>query len=150
MKHCPVGVYLLCLLHLVLGISAFAGGGSLMLAPNGSLVGMKPDWLIHTPFANYFIPGLLLFLLNGIFPLLIIFGLIFKPDWKIYDQFNIYKDKHGAWTYSLFSGIIILIWIIMQQLMAPYFWLQPIIAAIGVLIIIITMTPAVIRYYTIR
>src|SRR5260221_14569036 len=89
----------------VLGVRGFAGGGSLMLAPNGSLVGMKPDWLIHTPFANYFIPGLLLFLLNGIFPLLIIFGLIFKPDWKIYDQFNIYKDKHGAWTYSLISGV---------------------------------------------
>ena len=121
-----------------------------MLEPNGSLLGMKPDWLIHTPFANYFIPGLLLFLLNGIFPLLIIFGLIFKPDWKIYDQFNIYKDKHGAWTYSLISGIIVLIWIIMQQLMTAYFWLQPIIAAIGILIIIITMTLAVIKYYTIK
>jgi len=51
MKHCPVGVYLLCLLHLVLGISSFAGGASLMLEPDGSLLGMKPGWLIHTPFA---------------------------------------------------------------------------------------------------
>jgi hypothetical protein len=150
MKNCPVGVYLLCLLHLVVGISAFAGGASLMLEPDGSLLGMKPGLLTHTPFSNYFIPGVLLFLLNGIFPLLIIFGLIFKPDWKIFDQFNIYKDKHGAWTYSLISGIIILIWISMQQLMAVYFWLQPIIATIGILIIIITMMPAVMRYYTTR
>jgi len=37
----------------------------------------------------------------------------------------------------------------MQQLMATYFWLQPIIAAVGILIIIITMTPAVKRYYII-
>jgi hypothetical protein len=150
MKHCPVGVYLLCLLHLVLGISAFAGGGSLMLEPNGSLLDMKLASLHHSPFSNYFIPGVLLFLLNGIFPLLIFFGLIFKPDWKIFDQFNIYKDKHGAWTYSLISGIITLIWIIMQQFMMAYFWLQPIVAAIGLLIIIITMMPAVIKYYTIE
>jgi hypothetical protein len=150
MKNCPVGVYLLCLLHLVLGISAFAGGASLMLEPDGSLLGMKPGLLLHTPFSNYFIPGLLLFLLNGIFPLLIIFGLIFKPDWKIFDQFNIYKDKHGVWTYSLISGIIVLIWVILQQLMAVYFWLQPLIAAIGLLIIIITMMPGVMRYYTTR
>jgi hypothetical protein len=149
MKNCPVEVYLLCLLHLVLGISAFAGGASLMLAPDGSLLDIKQSWLQHTPFSNYFIPGLLLFLLNGIFPLLVFFGLIFKPDWEIFDRFNIYKDKHGAWTYSLISGIIVLIWIIIQQLMTAYFWLQPLIAAIGLLIIIITMMPGVIKYYTI-
>jgi hypothetical protein len=150
MKHCPVEVYLLCLLHVALGISAFAGGASLMIEPDGSLLGIKQSWLQHSPFANYFIPGLFLFLLNGIFPFLILFGLIFKPDWKIFDQFNIYKDKHGAWTYSLLSGIIVLIWIIIQQLMAIYFWLQPLIAAIGLLIIIITMMPSVVRYYSIK
>ena len=150
MKHIPVGVYLLCLLHTVLGVSAFAGGASLMIAPDGSLLNLKQDLLQHSPFGNYFMPGLLLFLLNGIFPFLIIFGLLFKPEWKIFDQFNFYKDKHGAWTYSLLSGIIVLIWIIMQQWMTTYFWLQPAIAAIGLLIIIITMMPGVMRYYTIR
>jgi hypothetical protein len=149
MKNHPVAVYLLCLLHLTLGISAFAGGASLMLAPDGSLLGLKQNLLQHSPFANYFIPGLLLFFLNGIFPLLVMFGLIFKPEWKFFQWFNIYEDKHGAWTYSLLSGIIVLIWIILQQLMTAYFWLQPLIAAIALLIIIITMMPAVIKYYTV-
>ena len=108
---------------------------------------MKPNLLQHAPFSNYFIPGLLLFVLNGLFPFLIIFGLLFKPDWKIFDQFNFYKDKHGAWAYSLYSGIIVLIWIIMQQSMVIYFWLQPVIAAIGLLIVTITMLPEVMRYY---
>jgi len=150
MKHCPAGVYVLCFLHLIIGISAFAGGGSLMIAPDGSLLSMKSGWLLHTPFANYFIPGLFLFLLNGILPMLVFLGLIFKPDWKFFRLFNVFKDRHGAWTYSLFSGIIIIGWIIIQQSIAPYFWLQPLIAAIGLSIIIVTLMPAVIKYYIIK
>ncbi|MBK5270319.1 MAG: hypothetical protein JJE22_04820 [Bacteroidia bacterium] len=150
MKHCPAEVYLLCLLHLIIGVTAFAGGGSLMWEPNGSLLGMNQSWLLHSPFTNYFIPGLFLFLFNGILPMLVFLGLIFQPDWDFFKLFNIYKTKHGAWTYSLFSGIIIIAWIILQQAMATYFWLQPLIAATGLLIVIITMMPAVKRHYTIK
>jgi len=147
MKHCPASVYFLCGLHLIIGVSASAGGGSLMLEPGGSLLGMNTSWLEHTPFANYFIPGLLLFLLNGIVSMLVFLGLIFQPGWKFFNYFNIYRDRHGAWTYSLFCGIISIAWIILQQAMTAFFWLQPLIAGIGLLIIIITMMPSVIRHY---
>jgi hypothetical protein len=148
MKYAPAEVYLLSLLHFCIGISAFAGGASLMLAPDGSLLGLKTELLKHSPFANYFIPGLVLFFLMGIFPSVILFGLLFKPDWKFFDVFNIYKDKHGAWAYSLYCGIIILAWIILQQVMVTYYWLQPLIAIVGLLIIVLTLMPAVIRYYS--
>jgi hypothetical protein len=118
-----------------------------MIEPNGSLLGMKSGWLQHTPFSNYLIPGALLFLLNGIFPLLIIFGLIFKPGWKIFEAFNIYKHKHGAWTYSLYSGIIVLAWIIIQQLTTDYYRLGTLAAANGLLVLIVTLLPRVISYY---
>jgi hypothetical protein len=147
MKQHPPGVYFLCLLHLCIGISAFAGGGSLMLEPNGTFLNMKKALLQHSPFSNYFIPGLILFFLLGIFPLLIIFGLLFKPDWKFFNLFNIYKGRHGAWAYSLFFGIITISWIVLQQAMMTYFFLQPLIAAMGVLIIIVTLMPAVMKYY---
>lgn len=150
MKYYPPGVYLLCLFHLCIGISAFAGGGSLMLEPNGAFLNMKTTMLQYSPFSNYFIPGLILFFLLGIFPLVILFGLLFKPDWKFFDALNIYKDKHGAWAYSLFTGIIVIAWVILQQAMRTYFPLQPLIAAIGLLIIIITLTPAVIKYYSLN
>jgi hypothetical protein len=147
MKYAPVEVYLLCLFHLCIGISAFAGGASLMLAPDGSLLGLKIELLKHSPFANYFIPGLVLFLLMGIFPSIILFGLLFKPEWKIFDVFNIYKDRHGAWAYSLYCGIIVLAWVIFQQVMVTYFWLQPLVAVAGLLIIVLTLMPVVMRYY---
>ncbi|MES1221618.1 MAG: hypothetical protein ABUT20_39325, partial [Bacteroidota bacterium] len=115
-----------------------------------SSLGMNVAWLQHTPFANYFIPGVLLFLLNGICPMLVFLGLIFQPPWKFFKLLNIYKDRHGAWTYSLFCGIINIAWIVLQQAMTTFFWLQPLIAGIGLVIIIITMMPSVIRYYTIK
>lgn len=150
MKICPVEVFFLCLLHLGIGISAFAVGGALMLEPGGSLLGMAISGLRYTPFTNFFIPGLLLFLFLGLFPLLVLFGLLFKPPWEIFHRFNIYKDKHGAWTFSLYSGIIILTWIIIQQLTGGFFSLQPLVAAIGLLIIIITLLPKVSRYYDVK
>jgi hypothetical protein len=57
----PFLLYLLFMPHLFLGISATAGGGLLLLKPDGSLLGMDPGWLNHSPFNTYLIPGLILF-----------------------------------------------------------------------------------------
>ena len=142
----PFETWILYLLLLLLAINAFYGGISLMLAPDGSLLGMQPGWLDKTPFSSYFIPGLLLLLMNGVLPLLALFGLITKNrTW--FGWLNIYPEKYWGWTFSVYSGIITNIWIIVQQLMAEYFILQTIIAAVGLLILVAALLPRVIRYY---
>ena len=142
----PFETWILYLLLLLLAINAFYGGISLMLAPDGSLLGMQPGWLDKTPFSSYFIPGLLLLLMNGILPLLALFGLITKNrTW--FGWLNIYRNTYWGWTFSVYSGIITNIWIIVQQLMAEYFILQTIIAAVGLLILVAALLPRVIRYY---
>jgi hypothetical protein len=47
----------------------------------------------------------------------------------------------------VYCGIITNSWIIIQQLMAEYFILQTIIAAVGLLILIAALLPRVVRYY---
>jgi hypothetical protein len=142
----PFETLILYLLLLLLAINAFYGGISLMLAPDGSLLGMQPGWLDKTPFSSYFIPGLLLLLMNGVLPLLALFGLITKNrTW--FGWLNIYRNTYWGWTFSVYSGIITNIWIIVQQLMAEYFILQTIIAAVGLLILVAALLPRVIRYY---
>jgi hypothetical protein len=74
----PLETWILVALLVMLAINAFYGGVSLMLAPDGSLLGMKPGWLNNSPFSNYFIPGLLLLIFNGILPLLTHFW----PDYQ--------------------------------------------------------------------
>lgn len=54
-------------LLLTVGASAVAGGGAMVLDPSGKSLGLSVSLLANTPFADYFIPGLLLFLCIGIF-----------------------------------------------------------------------------------
>src|SRR5205823_4490368 len=55
----------LAVLELLVGLGAVAGGASLALAPNGSILHMPLENLSGTPFPDYFIPGLLLGLVVG-------------------------------------------------------------------------------------
>jgi hypothetical protein len=145
----PFETWILYLLLLLLAINAFYGGISLMLAPDGSLLGMQPGWLNKSPFKSYFIPGFLLLLMNGVFPLLALYGLITKNrTW--FGWLNIYRNTYWGWTFSVYSGIITNIWIIVQQLMSEYFILQTIIAAVGLLILITALLPRIQRYYSIE
>jgi hypothetical protein len=143
----PFLLYILFVLHVFIGLNASVGGLLMILKPDGSLLGMQKDWLINSPFESYFIPGFILLLMLGILPLCVFYGLLRKPEMKLLDSLNIYKNMHWAWTYSFYTGVIIISWIIVQLLMTRYFWLQPVIIAVGLLIIIFTMMPAVINYY---
>lgn len=140
-------LYFIYLLHLILSFTSLIGGAMLVLKPDGSLLGMQTEWLDQSPFKNYLIPGLILFTLNGILPMLTFIGLLLKPKWDFANLFNIYPNRYWAWTYSLYVGIITITWIIMQQMMTNYFWIQPVIIFIGLLIIICTMLPAVMKEY---
>lgn len=140
-------LYFIYLLHLILSFTSLVGGTMLILKPDGSLLGMQTDWLNQSPFKNYLIPGLILFTLNGILPMFTVIGLLLKPKWDFANLFNIYPNRYWAWTYSLYVGIITITWIIMQQMMTNYFWIQPVVIFIGLLIIICTMLPSVMKEY---
>lgn len=86
-------------------------------------------------------------MLNGLLPLFVFAGLLLKPGWQWASALNIYHNRHWAWTYSLYSGIIVIAWITVQLVMTQYFWLQPVMIFTGLLIIICTMTPAVMKAY---
>jgi hypothetical protein len=143
----PPELYLLYFLHFFIGVNALIGGVSLMVKKDGSLLGMKPDWLKGTPFADYFIPGLLLLLLLGVLPLVVLTGLVLKK-WKAPRKLLVYPDTFWAWTGSLLIGIVLFTWIMVQLLLTRYFILQPMMLAVASLIILITLLPRVMRFYT--
>jgi hypothetical protein len=146
----PKILYFLFLILLSTGFSAIIGGLMFIIKPDGSLMGMETKWLSNSGFPNYLIPGIFLFLFIGVFPMYTFLGLLlkFKSDWI--ERLNIYKDRYSSWTFYLYSGIILISWIDIQMSLTQFFWLQPVIIAIGLLIIVITMLPSVIKYYTIK
>lgn len=141
----PLALYPLVLILVLLGISAAFGGCVLMFSP--ATFGIPPDWLAETPFRGFFLPGLILLLFNGVFPLLAALGLLLRPQWRWANALNIYRDRHWGWTYALFSGIIVIVWITVQITMVEYSILQPAYIAVGLLILILTLWPSVMRHF---
>jgi hypothetical protein len=143
----PFETWILYLLLMLLSANAFYGGISLILAPDGSLLGMNTGWLEKSPFSSFLVPGILLTLFMGIFPLVALFGLLTKNQNPFFHILNIYPENHWGWTYSLYCGITTIFWIIVQQMLTEYFILQPIIAGVGLFIIIFTLMPRVQKYF---
>ena len=97
-------------------LGAIYGGINLMNDPSGESIRLPITLLEGTIFSSYIIPGIILFLLLGFFPLFLIFPLIFKPNWPVINGLNIYKSYHWAWTYTLYTAIMLIIWINIQMM----------------------------------
>jgi hypothetical protein len=57
-------------------LGGIAGGGALAIKPHGDLLKMPMSYIEDSPFHDYRIPGLLLLLVLGIFPLVVAIGLL--------------------------------------------------------------------------
>jgi|WetSurMetagenome_2_1015567.scaffolds.fasta_scaffold21078_5 hypothetical protein len=143
-----IELYMLCFWMAFLSLNGLGGGVVFMIEPDGSLMGMTTEWLTKTPFHSFLIPGICLFLLNGVFPLIALTGLIGRKENKFFNMLNVFPDKHWSWTFSVYSGIITITWIIIQQLITNFFVLQPIITAVGLINMILALMPRVQKWYT--
>jgi len=147
-KRRPWPLYILLALLLFQGIGALAGGVALIIKPDGSLLQMPLSILQGSPFPNYLIPGLVLLLILGVFPVFTFSILLARPDWKFLQRLNIYNNRYIGWTFSLFIGLGLIIWMDVEVAVIGYGSIvQAIYAAIGLLILIFTLMPGVMRYY---
>lgn len=144
----PFPVIILAFVLIFTGIGGIYGGYSLIHATDGHLLKMSTSILENSPFRTFLIPGIILLIFNGILPLLIVWGLFAKPPWQWPEFFSVYHKQHWCWTFSLYYGFILIIWINVQIIMLGYSsLLQPFFALTGVLIAVITLLPPVNRYY---
>jgi len=143
--------YLLITTIVFLSISGIYGGLALIINPNGALLSLPIWFLDNTIFANYLIPGIILLLFIGFFPALAAYGLIFRRQFYFVNKINLFCNRYWAWTYALYSGIILIFWIDFQIMIIGYGHLiQIIYAFLGVLIIILSLIPSNMRYYKIK
>lgn len=144
----PLGVYLLLFLLLFLAIGGIYGGMMLITDPSGEKIQFPPEVIERLPFPNYLIPGIILILGMSVLPLLTTYALWFRPNW-IWPQFlNIYPDQHWSWTFALYTGIILAIWINVQILITGAIGqIQPFYGLYAVALIICSLLPKVMHYY---
>lgn len=144
----PLGVYLLLFLLLFLAIGGIYGGMMLITDPSGQKIQFPPEVIARLPFPDYMIPGIILILGMSILPMLTIYGLWFLLPWKWPQFLNIYAEQHWSWTFALYSGIILAIWINVQILITGAIGqIQPFYGLYAVALIICSLLPRVMRYY---
>jgi hypothetical protein len=141
-------LHILVLLLLLQAVSAIFGGAALALKPDGSMLELPVSWLAPSPFADYFIPGLVLFGVLGIFPLLTIYALLKRPNWLWPNYLNVYRDQYWGWSFATYVGFGLVVWIALEILFTraadP---LQTIYALLGTAISAWSLLPSVRNYY---
>lgn len=128
----PIALYVLMAAVLIQGLSGIAGGYGLMADPSGASLQIPLEWLEGSPFPDYRIPGIVLFFVLGLAPLVVFFGLWRRAYW--------------GWLGALLLGIALLIWIGVEIVVIGYQPqppLQLIYGILGVIILVLSLLPQV-------
>ena len=131
-----------------LGLGAVGGGGTLIISPSGELIGMPLSMLEESPFSSFLIPGVILSLVLGLIPLLLIIALLRKPESILAERFNLFKDMHWAWAYSIYIGFILIIWIHLQMVfIQEVSWIHTFYIFFAVSILYVALLPQIRNFY---
>ena len=140
---------ILIILLAFLGFSAIGGGGALIVSPSGKLMGGLPlSILEHSPFTNFFVPGIILFLVLGLTPSLLVYALLKKPANKFAEYFNFFKDMYWAWSFSIYVAFALIIWIQVETIFVQGVgWLQTFYMLYAIPVIFVALLPQVRAIY---
>lgn len=110
----PAPVIALVVLETVLAFFGFASGSQFILDPSGGTHDMDSSILEGTPVGDFLLVGLFFVTCYGILPILIIYGLWKLPRWNWTDPVNRWTGQNWAWTAAAATGVILIIWIIVE------------------------------------
>ena len=134
-----------------LGLGAIGGGTALIISPSGRLMGLPLSILDPSPFSDFLIPGIILFLVLGVMPLLLIIALLRQPMSKLAQYFNYCIDMHWAWTYTIYLAITLIFWIQIEMvLLNAVSWLHTFYMLLAVVIIFVALLPKVRELYNMK
>ena len=105
------------------GISAIYGGLSLIKDPTGGLLQLPVEWLQYSPFKDFLIPGIILFIFNGLFSLAIFVLSLMRYKYYV--------------LLIIFQGSTLFTWIVVQVIMLrAFYFLHWLCGGIGILLIL--------------
>ena len=118
-SHNKIAFNTLGFVLLFVAINAFAGG---YYGMNGAAE-IPVKWLEGSPFQSYFLPSLFLFVVIG--------GL------SLFSSLKIFFHKPIGRKAASYTGILLVLWIIVQVSIIGYVsWMQPVTAILGIIILI--------------
>ena len=133
----PGTVRALLALLIVQALGAIGGGIGLVQDPVNN-IGLSVSLLDGTPFHDFLIPGLILLIVVGLFPVWVLYGLFRRRRW--------------GWWLSLAAGFGLIIWIIVEGVLLGYLpgagiGLQIVFGLVGLFVVILTLARRTRDYY---
>jgi len=143
----PFMLWPLIFVLLFLALGGFSGGIPMLTDPaNGGYLQFA-ELLPLLPVSNLILPGLFLFVVMGLFPLLLAYALIARPAWNRVDSFFRWSKHYWAWTATLILVAIIAIWLAFEGWLLGWWPITYATAVIGFLILLFAMVPSVRKFY---
>ena len=126
----PVPVIALIAGLVVLGVGALGGGIQFVLDPTGETIEMSAELLEGSPFTDFLIPGVILFTVLGVYPLIVCYGIYMRRRW--------------AWPAALSVGVALIVWIVVQGTIIGFgHWLQWLYLLFGFVLVLLALHPSV-------
>jgi len=139
---------ILLILLSFLGIGAIFGGTMFIVSPSGDLFKMPLSFLDGSPFSNFLVPGIVLFTVLGVMPLILVWALIRRPKSTLAERLNFYTDMHWAWSYSVYIAFALIIWIQVEMIvLRTVHWFQTFYMGLALAILSIALLPQVRNLY---
>ena len=109
-----------CVLQSLIGIGAVVSGALLVIRPDGHYLQLPLDLLKDSPFRNFLIPGMILFLVNGV--------------GNIASAVLCFRIQRIAGFTGMFFGFGLIIWLFVQiSLVGGGHWLQYMYFGLGII-----------------
>ena len=112
------------ILQMMIGVGALASGALMVAATDGRIMQLPLDMLKGSPFQNFLIPGIILFLVHGVGNTAAAI-LCFR------------RDRLAGFA-GMFFGMALIIWLFVQvSMIGGGHWLQNLYFVLGVLLVIL-------------
>jgi hypothetical protein len=132
----------------VLSLGGFIGGLSFVRDRTGAELGANLSWLQKTPVDDFFLPGLFLLAVYGIGSLLFMAGLAWRWSPGPFRRLDAGLGHHWSWIGAIGQAVVLVVWILLEFVVLPdQMLLQPILIGVGVLMIALSLSPSLRRFY---
>ena len=132
----------------VLSLGGFIGGLSFVRDRTRAELGANLTWLQKTPVDDFFLPGLFLLGVYGIGSLLLMAGLAWRWSPGPVRRLDAGLGHHWSWVGAIGQAVMLVVWILFEFVVLPdQMLLQPILIGVGVLMIALSLSPSLRRFY---
>lgn len=130
-------------------IMGLASGGLVLADTSGASLGLPADLMDSLPVDDLLLVGLWLFVVWGIVPAILCYGLLRRPKWRWTERLNRWTGMHWSWSGTAELLLMIYIWLAGETYYIGYDApIQYITLMIGLIMTFLCLAPGVRRFYS--